>query len=257
MKDIHSTTGNFEFDIDEAGFINIKYPMKIKTKAGNVLSTIGMFDMRVGVDKNTKGVHMSRFISILANSNIDDWYSSRFKLFLEQIEKETEGHGAFVSIKFDYFLEKEAPISKQKAIMPYKCIIESSLIDNKFDYTLTIEGVVKSLCPASKAISDYSAHNQRNYVGISIRTNTKVWIEDMIDVIELNSSSPIYPIVKRLDEKHMTETAYDNPKFTEDVTRGIASILAKDSRIDWFQIKSRAEDSILPYDAYATITISK
>ncbi len=117
--------------------------------------------------------------------------------------------------------------------------------------------MVKSLCPASKAISDYSAHNQRNYVEISIRSNGIFRIEELIEIIEKNSSSPIYPIVKRLDEKHMTEQAYNNPKFPEDIARGVASNLDSDSRIKWFSVKSRAEDSILPYDAYATITIEK
>lgn len=257
MKDIHKTKGNFEFDIDEAGFINIKYPFKIETKNKKILSTIGMFDMRVGISKETKGVHMSRFISILANSNITDWYSESFQEFLKEIEKETEGYGAYVTVSFDYFLEKTAPVSKQKAIMPYKCIISGRLINNEFDYTLTVISVVKSLCPASKAISDYSAHNQRNFVELSIRSNEKIWIEELIEIIDNNSSSPIYPIVKRVDEKHMTELAYDNPKFTEDVAREISSILAKDKRITWFSIKSRAEDSILPYDAFATITIQK
>lgn len=257
MKDIHNTTGDFEFDIDEAGFINIKYPFEIETRNKTILPTIGIFDMRVGISKNTKGVHMSRFISILANANIKNWYSDSFKSLLEKIEKETEGNGAYVTVTFDYFLEKAAPVSKQKAMMPYKCVITGKLKNNEFDYVLAVEGVVKSLCPASKAISDYSAHNQRNFVELSIRSNEKIWIEELIEIIENNSSSPIYPIVKRQDEKYMTELAYNNPKFTEDVAREIASILAKDNRITWFSVKSRAEDSILPYDAFATITIKK
>ncbi len=123
MQDIHSSIGDFDFDINEAGFINIKYPFNIETQSGAILPTIGIFDMRVGVDRNTKGVHMSRFIEILQSYKQTNWYEDSFKLFLQSIEKETEGNGAFVSVIFDYFLEKESPISKQKAIMPYKCKI--------------------------------------------------------------------------------------------------------------------------------------
>lgn len=262
MIDLHNSRSDSQIKIDKAGFVNIKHPISVKTLSGDIQTSIGIFDLCVGVLPETRGVNMSRFISVINKSRITEWNANNVLTLLKDIDSEVGGHGVFFKVEFDHLIPKEAPVSKNVAFMPYKIILEASLNSSpvpqeSYDYILSVIAVVKSLCPCSKAISDYSAHNQRNYVRVSVRLNTDITIEEIIGLIEQESSCPIYPIVKRVDEKYMTETAYDNPKFAEDVVRGLAERLLQDARVRWFHVSSRAEDSILPYDAYAEIESCK
>lgn len=260
MIDIHNSLADISVCLDKAGFVNIKHPITL-TLQGRCTQTIGIFDLCVGVGTQTKGVNMSRFISILNRCENENWYKNDLYPILKEIEKEVQGEGVSYKCSFDFMLKRQAPISKQEAYMPYFATIEASIkYENErehYDYKLSVTAVGKTLCPCSKAISDYSAHNQRSFVTVGIRATENVSLEEICDLIEGECSCPIYPIVKRVDEKYMTETAYDNPKFAEDVARGIARTLLSDARIVYFFVSSRAEDSILPYDAYAEVEVWK
>jgi GTP cyclohydrolase IB len=260
MIDVHNSQAEIGISLDKAGFVNIKHPIKI-TLQDQIMQTIAKFDLCVGVSSQTKGVNMSRFISVINNNSNSNWYKEDIYPMLKEIEREVQGNGVSFKCSFDFMLQREAPISKQKAFMPYSAVIEANLTYKEstevYDYKMSVTAVGKTLCPCSKAISDYSAHNQRSYVTVGLRTTEQVSIIEICDLIESECSCPIYPIVKRVDEKHMTETAYDNPKFAEDVARGIAKTLFADTRISYFFVSSRAEDSILPYDAYAEVEVWK
>jgi len=261
MVDIHNSKLDISIGLDKAGFVNIKHPIRVSVSDTEITNTIAIFDLCVGVDSKTKGISMSRFISILNNHNIVNWNKETIYPILKEIEKEVKGVGVSYIVKFDFMIEREAPVSKQKAFMPYSAQIDASLKykNNKevYDYKYGVTAMGKTLCPCSKAISDYSAHNQRSFVTVNLRSTEPLDLKEIADLIESEVSSPIYPIVKRVDEKHMTELAYQQPKFAEDVARGISSKLLNDKRITYFYVSSRAEDSILPYDAYAELEIWK
>ncbi|TQV63596.1 MAG: GTP cyclohydrolase I FolE2 [Sulfurovum sp.] len=261
MIDIHNSKIDISIGLDKAGFVNIKHPISLSVSDSEITNTIATFDLCVGVDSKTKGISMSRFISILNNNQVINWNEGTIYPILKEIEKEVKGIGVFYKVNFDFMIEREAPISKQKAFMPYSATIEASLKykDNQeiYDYKYGVTAVGKTLCPCSKAISDYSAHNQRSFVTVNLRSNKPIFLKEIADLIESEVSSPIYPIVKRVDEKYMTELAYDKPKFAEDVARGIYARLMDDKRVTYFYVSSRAEDSILPYDAYAELEIYK
>jgi GTP cyclohydrolase I len=161
-------------------------------------------------------------------------------------------------MEFDYFIKKKAPVSGFEGTMPYKCRFEASLnniLENgtsDYDFILTVEVPVTTLCPCSKEISKASAHNQRGYVNVSLRYSEIVWIEDVIEMVEAVSSCELYPILKRVDEKYVTEKAYENPRFVEDMVRMAAERLYEDERVNWFRVSSRHQESIHPHDAYAS-----
>lgn len=257
MIDLHNTKSEVLVTLDKAGFVNIKHPITVQISNEEVVQTIGTFDLCVGVKPETKGVNMSRFISVLNKSKITQWSSKALYNVMKDIEKEVQGEGVHFSMNFDFMMKKVAPVSKQEAYMPYSAKLIASLgYENnaeKFDFQYGVTVVGKCLCPCSKAISDYSAHNQRSYVSLLTRVNEDISFKELVEIIEKHVSCPIYPIVKRVDEKYMTEKAYDNPKFTEDTARGLANQLLHDNRVTYFSLKVRAEDSILPYDAYAEL----
>lgn len=257
MLDVHNIKTEGVIGLDKAGFINIKHPLSINISEDEISNSIAIFDLCVGVSPSTKGVNMSRFITILNRYKITRWTADNLYPVLKEIEKEVQGEGVSYKINFDFMIERESPISKHKAFMPYSGEIEATLryLDTKeeYDFKYGVTAIGKSLCPCSKLISEYSAHNQRTFVKLIVRTKVHIELKELADMIEEEVSCPIYPIVKRVDEKYMTETAYNNPKFAEDVVRGLAEKTLADDRIKYFFLSSRAEDSILPYDAYAEL----
>ena len=258
MKDIQNTKGDYKFPINQVGVNKIKHPLKIKTKTGEVVTTVGDFSMAVNLDKDLKGINMSRLPQLLSElaENEDLIFSglrsSSYEI-LDKMAKKAETEDAYLDFAFDYFLEKEAPVSKHKALMPYRCQCKSTLEAGEYDFILSVEVAITALCPCSKEISDYSAHNQRGYVEVSIRYDDFIWLEELIELVEEVSSCEVYPILKRIDEKHVTEKAYDNPRFVEDIVRLIADKLNQDDRVKWFKVASEHQESIHPHNAYAVL----
>lgn len=256
LKDIQSLHDHRNLTIDKVGIKGIKYPIVLKDKRKGNQHTIATINMFVKLPHNFKGTHMSRFVEIL-NKYRDNISISSFKEILEEMRVKLASEEAHFDMQFTYFLEKEAPISKLPSLIDYECRFSGTVSDNKKDFVLTVTVPVISVCPCSKEISDYGAHNQRSYVTIAVRYNKMVWIEDLIEIAEKSGSSPIYSLLKREDEKFVTEKSYENPAFVEDIVRNAAELLLKDERITWFEVSSENFESIHNHSAFASICIDK
>jgi GTP cyclohydrolase IB len=264
VVDIQNTKGDYKYKINKVGISNVLYPITIKNKNGMSVSTVGNLSMSASLEKDLKGANMSRLPILLSEFGENTWELNNIKedvktLLLAMVKK-MESKDAYVEMEFDFFLKKKAPVSDFQGIMPYKCKLNGSLHLEpamEYDFILVVEVPVTTLCPCSKAISEYSAHNQRGYVQVSLRYSDLMYIEDIIELVESSASCEIYPILKRIDEKYVTEKAYENPRFVEDMVRMVAEKLYEDNRVSWFAISSRHQESIHAHDAFASIEITK
>lgn len=266
MKDVQNTKGDYKFHVNKVGVNNLVHPVTIKTRDGKLISTVGKFSMGVSLDRRLKGINMSRLPILLSELSEDKWVFEDLEKILNQMRDRLESKDAYLDVEFDYFLKKQAPVSNFEGILPYRCKIETGLVmltkengdpEDHFDFILSVEVPVTTLCPCSKEISNYSAHNQRGYVCVSIRYDEFVWIEEVVEMVESIGSCEVYPILKRTDEKYVTEKAYENPRFAEDIVRLVAEKLYDDSRITWFKVNTKHQESIHAHDAFATIEITK
>ena len=268
MMDIQNTSGDYGFKINKVGVTDIKYPITIKSREDRLITTVGSFSMYVSLDRNLKGTNMSRLPIILSELNDNNWVLKELrqdiKTLLETMLLRMNSDDGYIELLFDFFTKKKAPVSDFIGMMPYKCKIKASLHRNKdedaerkYDFVLIVEVPITTLCPCSKAISENSAHSQRGYVQVSLRADNFIFIEEIIEVVEAESSCEVYPILKRIDEKYVTEKAYKNPRFVEDIVRLIAEKLYTDNRVNWFKVSSRHQESIHPHDAMAEIEINK
>jgi GTP cyclohydrolase I len=252
IEDVQNTPDKRHLDIDKVGIKSIRHPISVKDKTGGDQSTIAMFDMYVHLPHNFKGTHMSRFVEIL-NENEKTISVKNFEKILRDMIIRLESEACDVEMKFPYFINKIAPVSKVQSLLDYEVTFIGKIKNDQFVNQIKVVVPVTSLCPCSKKISDYGAHNQRSHVTVTVETNEFVWIEDIIKLVEQNASSELYGLLKRPDEKYVTEKAYDNPKFVEDMVRDIATDLKKDSRISYFEVESENFESIHNHSAYAMI----
>jgi len=256
LKDIQSEHDGRNIDIDKVGIKDIQYPIILSDKEKGSQHTIASINMYVKLPHNFKGTHMSRFVEILnKHSNNINLYS--VNNIIDEMKEKLDSEEAFIELSFNYFMRKKAPVSKQSAMMDYHCKYTGSANAKGRDSTLTIRVPVMTLCPCSKEISRHGAHNQRSFITISVRMKKMIWIEDLIELAESCGSSPIYPVLKREDEKYVTESSYENPAFVEDVVRNAAGRLMADDRITWFEVSSENIESIHNHSAYAVITRDK
>jgi GTP cyclohydrolase I len=211
--------------------------------------------MYVDLPHQFKGTHMSRFIEIL-NDHREDIALDKLEVILSDMKKKLGASTAHLEMEFPYFIEKRAPVSKAKGLMEYRCSFVASLSD-RFDFELGISIPVTSLCPCSKELSDYGAHNQRSIISVRVKYCDFIWIEDLVALVEGCGSSPVYSLLKRVDEKHVTERAYENPKFVEDIVREVTEKLLAESRITWFSVEAENFESIHKHSAYASIERQK
>jgi len=202
---------------------------------------------------------MSRFLEVLA-SHQGEFTMRTVPDILRDLKHRLEAETAHIEVEFPYFLQRTAPVSGLSAPMDYLCTFVGESNGKSDDFVLRVRVPVSTLCPCSKEISDYGAHNQRGYVTISVRTNRKtdgawdfVWIEELVEIAESSASAPIYPLLKRSDERHVTMQAYDNPTFVEDVVRNVAHRLKQDPRVDWFEIRCVNHESIHNHSAFAVV----
>lgn len=256
MKDVQNSYDDRNIAIQKAGIKNLQYPITVLDRRNKSQHTTAMVNMFVDLPHNFKGTHMSRFVEILNKHHgrisiheIDDVLAAMIKRF----ECET----ANLEIRFPYFIEKAAPVSGEKSLMSYDCAFFASLERRQGGESLelTIEaGVpVTMVCPCSKEISDRGAHSQRSKITIRVRSRELVWLEELIELAEAASSSPVYSLLKREDEKDVTQKAYDRPRFAEDAVRDVAGQLAKDPRILWYRVESDNQESIHSHNAYAMV----
>jgi len=252
IPDVQATPDTRRLAIDRVGIKDIRHPVKIRERAGGVQHTVAQFGMYVGLPHHFKGTHMSRFVEIL-NAGEREISPDTFRLMLREMVKKLEAETGKVEMTFPYFVSKKAPVSGVQSLMDYEVTFVGEIRDGRETFTLKVVVPVTSLCPCSKKISERGAHNQRSHVTVAARINAFVWIEDLIDRVESRASSELWGLLKRPDEKYVTEHAYDNPKFVEDMVRDIASDLNRDPRIVGYVIESENFESIHNHSAYAMI----
>jgi GTP cyclohydrolase IB len=249
LKDTQSQPDYRKVDIDKVGVKDIRYPIVVLDKKNEVQHTIASINMYVDLPHQFKGTHMSRFVEIL-NEHRKEITVKNFSTILERMQERFEARTAHLDVEFPYFIEKSAPVTEAKGLMEYRCRFSGSVGETK-DFILEVTVPVTTLCPCSKEMSERGAHNQRGVVKVAIKFHGFVWIEDIVDIIESSASSPVYSLLKRPDEKYVTERAYDNPKFVEDITREVALKLEEVDDITWFSVGSENWESIHNHSAYA------
>jgi GTP cyclohydrolase I len=255
IPDVQSTPDTRRLAIDRVGIKSIRHPAKIKERSGGVQHTVAHFNMYVGLPHHFKGTHMSRFVEIL-NAHEREISPDTFRLMLREMVKKLEAESGHIEMTFPYFVSKKAPVSGVASLMDYEVTFLGEIVDGKEVFTLKVLVPVTSLCPCSKKISERGAHNQRSHVTIAARINTFVWIEELIDLAENEASCQLYGLLKRPDEKFVTENAYDNPKFVEDLVRDVAAKLNADKRVTGYVVESENFESIHNHSAYAMIAKS-
>jgi len=249
MRDIQNETDTRKIPLQKVGVKGVRYPVTVLDKNHKQQQTTATVDLFVNLPHNFKGTHMSRFIEVFHKYHADITMQ-HFLDMLEEMRKKLDAEQAFGTVSFPYFIEKKAPVSGSAGIMEYNCSYEASVSPAERRFYITIEVPVTTLCPCSKAISEYGAHNQRGTVKVKLLYSEFFWIEDIIELIEKCASSPLYSLLKREDEKYVTEHAYDNPRFVEDVVREVYTALSKHN-FKWFSVEAENEESIHFHNAYA------
>ncbi|MEW6516147.1 MAG: GTP cyclohydrolase FolE2 [candidate division FCPU426 bacterium] len=253
MKDVQNQPDTRNIAIDKVGIRNLKYPITVLDKAYKVQHTVADVNLYVHLPERFRGTHMSRFVEVL-NRYQREINVQNMEEICQSLREVLDSEAAYLEMSFPYFIEKQAPVSKVTSLMEYTCSMVVSLHrDGGKEFILTVHVPVSTLCPCSKEISDRGAHNQRSLVTVAVKMNTLVWIEDLIALVERCAVCDLYAMLKREDEKFITERAYDNPAFVEDIVREIALALKADKRITWFTVESENWESIHNHNAYAYI----
>lgn len=256
IADVQNTPDLRNLAINKVGIKSIRHPLKVADKSGGLQHTIAVFNMYVHLPHNFKGTHMSRFVEIL-NSHEREISVESFETMLREMVERLEAQSGYIEMNFPYFINKSAPISGVQSLLDYDVTFIGEIRDGKYSFTMKVIVPVTSLCPCSKKISDYGAHNQRSHVTVTARTNDLVWIEDIVQIVESQASCELYGLLKRPDEKYVTERAYDNPKFVEDMVRDVAAVVNSDDRIEAYVVESENFESIHNHSAYALIERDK
>jgi GTP cyclohydrolase I len=251
VEDVQGRADTRRIAIDRVGIRNIRHPIKLRDRSGVQQQSVASFEMYVDLPHDLKGTHMSRFVELL--HGIDELSVERFGLLLAQMTERLEAERGFITVRFPLFVTKRAPVSGVTSLMDYEVTLigERALKHNRISLQVVVP--VTSLCPCSKKISERGAHNQRSHITLTAEVREPVWIEDLIDIAEQEASCELYGILKRPDEKFVTEKAYDNPKFVEDLVRDLALRLQNDPRIEQFVVEAENFESIHNHSAYARI----
>lgn len=256
IPDTQNSRDTRHISIDKVGIKDIKHPVVIGDRNGGEQHTIACFNMYVNLPHNFKGTHMSRFVEILNQHEYEITVKS-FKTMIEEMTSLLNAQSGHIEMTFPYFMTKSAPVSGVKSLMDYEVSFMGQIKDNKPTVLVKIVVPVTSLCPCSKNISDYGAHNQRSHITATVRTRTFLWVEELIETVEKVASCELYGLLKRPDEKYVTEKAYDNPKFVEDIVRDVAIEFNKDDRIAAYTVESENFESIHNHSAYAMLAHDK
>lgn len=259
LPDIQNTRDLRGIALNEVGVCDLIYPIMVRDRTCQGQRTAAKISMSVGLPHDIKGTHMSRFLEVLAHHH-NDVTMRTLPALLNEIKGRLGAESARVEMEFTLFFDRAAPVSGLKAPMDYRCAFIGASNGTDDLHELRVSVPVSTLCPCSKEISDYGAHNQRGYITISARANRApggewrtLWIEDLIAVAEKSASAPIFPLLKRSDERHVTMQAFDNPVFVEDVVRNVAVQLQNDPRIAWFEVRAVNLESIHNHSAFAVV----
>jgi GTP cyclohydrolase I len=252
LHDKQSERDDRELRIDKVGVRGLRMPIQVRDKAHVVQNTVATLGMYVDLPKEFKGTHMSRFLEVL-NAHGSVIHVENLADILQAMRAKLHAQVAHLDIEFPYFLTKQAPVSRQESVMDYTARFEATARGREIDFVLTVVVPVTTLCPCSKAISRHGAHNQRGDVTVHIRSRRAIWIEDLIALVESCASSELYALLKRQDEKAVTERAYENPVFVEDLVRNVAVKLNAHPDVTWYKVEAENFESIHHHNAYACI----
>jgi len=255
LEDVQGRADARRLPINRVGIKDIRHPVRVKDRSAGEQHTIAYFSMYVSLPHNFKGTHMSRFVEILHGER--EISVESFRAMLEKMTERLEADTGHIEMSFPFFVMKKAPVSGVESLMDYQATLIGERRDGQTEMWVRVVVPVTSLCPCSKKISDYGAHNQRSHVTIKAKLRSHLWIEEIIGIAESEASSELYGILKRPDEKFVTERAYDNPKFVEDMVRDVAARLNADDRIAAYTVESENFESIHNHSAYALIERDK
>jgi GTP cyclohydrolase I len=256
IADVQSSKDKRQIAINKVGIKDIRHPVRIKDRSDSEQHTIALFNMYVNLPHHFKGTHMSRFVEIL-NSHEAELTVTSFRDMMFEMTERLEAESGHIEMSFPFFINKTAPVSGVKSLLDYDVTLIGEIHNGKPAIHIKVVVPVTSLCPCSKKISERGAHNQRSHVTVQARTNGFIWIEEIIDMVEEEASCELYGLLKRPDEKYVTERAYDNPKFVEDMVRDVAVRLNNEERISAYIVESENFESIHNHSAYALIERDK
>jgi GTP cyclohydrolase I len=256
MEDVQGRADSRQIPINKVGIKDVFHPVRVKDRSGGEQHTIANFNMYVALPHDFKGTHMSRFVEVLHRNEREISVES-FRAILADMTAQLDAQSGHIEMSFPYFVMKQAPVSGVSSLMDYKASLIGELHEGQIDLWLKVVVAATSLCPCSKRISNYGAHNQRSHITISVRVAEHLWLEELIDIAEQEASCELYGILKRPDEKFVTERAYDNPKFVEDIVRDVAVRCNRDPRILEYVVEAENFESIHNHSAYALIEMDK
>lgn len=252
IPDIQSQPDTRKITIDKVGVKGIRYPIVVQDRENGIQHSVADLDIYVELPHQRRGTHMSRFLEVL-NRYHTEVFIDKLDSFLNELKSTLKADTAYIDISFPFFIKKQAPVSKVVSLLGYDCFFNASY-NNNFELWIGVKVPVTTLCPCSKAISVSGAHNQRSEIFIKVRYREFVGLEELIQLAEEHSSCEIFPLLKRSDEKFVTDKAYSNPKFVEDIVREITMELNKDKRITGFYVEAENFESIHAHNAYALIS---
>ena len=255
MIDIHQLEDETQLDLDKVGVRGVRYPIVVLDKTKGRQSTVAKVDMFVDLPRQFKGAHMSRFLEVL-NEHRNEISIEKLPAILKAMQQRLQAKSARLVVEFPYFIEKKAPVTRSPSLMGYTCSILGRADCTGVDLGLEVRVPIMTLCPCSKEMSQ-APHNQRGEVRARVRFNKLLWIEDLVAAIEKHASSDLFSLLKRADEKAVSDKAYENPRFVEDVVRLVGQELLGDPKITWFLVEAETFESIHAHNAFASIERDK
>ena len=256
MEDVQNRNDTRQMPINRVGIKDIAHPIRVVRPDGTESASVATFSLSVALPHDKKGTHMSRFVELL-NETETVISAKSFNKLLSRMITRLEAESGYIELQFPYFIEKTAPVSGVKGLMDYQINLIGQIDEGHVNATLEITVPVKSLCPCSRDISDYGAHNQRSHITVGINTSRELWLDDLIKMVESQASSDLFAILKRPDEKYITEKAYNNPKFVEDVVRDVANELEQNDAVLRYYVHAENFESIHNHSAFALIENDK
>ena len=256
MPDMQQSRDHRKIPIRKVGVKEISYPIVVQDKQHAFQHTVARVDMYVDLPHQFKGTHMSRFVEIL-NRHREKIALDHLEEILREMQQKLGANTAHLRVEFPYFIEKAAPVSKARSLMEYTCAFDACLAGEQLDFVLEVKVPVTSLCPCSKELSRFGAHNQRSIMTVKVRYRDFLWIEDLVALIEQCGSSPVYALLKRIDEKYVTEQAFEQPRFVEDMVREAYLGLSALEQVTWFSVEAENFESIHNHSAYAAVELDR
>ncbi len=252
LADLQNSRDDRNLPINRVGIKDIRHPVRVKTRAGGDQHTVATLSMFVSLPHDFKGTHMSRFVEIL-NRHQGEMSVPTFQSMLPTMSEALDAEAGCIEMRFPYFISKPAPVTGVESLLDYEVCFIGEMDAERTRMTVAVTVPCTSLCPCSKKISRYGAHNQRSHCTITAEIGAFIWMEELIDIVEQEASCELYGLLKRPDEKFVTERAYDNPKFVEDLVRDVAGRLDADHRILRYRVEAENFESIHNHSAYALI----